>query len=156
MNMECENRMLYRTIDFLLFACKRHVDHSLENKVIYEWFLFVHNLNTTNKNWLWFSYIFQLKINPKNKKSWKNYVQIKTTASHWQILSHNVVSSTPRLRWIQTYNVSGDRHWLITYVVVTPRTYNVGGDRHWLIAYVVVTPRTYNVGGDRPVNAYHH
>ena len=32
----------------------------------YEWFLFVHNLNTTNKNWLWFSYIFQLKINPKN------------------------------------------------------------------------------------------
>ena len=33
--MECENRMLYRTIDFLLFACKRHVDHSLENKVIY-------------------------------------------------------------------------------------------------------------------------
>jgi hypothetical protein len=34
--MECENRMLYRTIDFLLFACKRHVDHSLENKVINE------------------------------------------------------------------------------------------------------------------------
>ena len=32
----------------------------------YDWFLFVHNLNTTNKNWLWFSYIFQLNINPKN------------------------------------------------------------------------------------------
>jgi hypothetical protein len=40
---------------------------------------YVHNLNTTNKYWLWFSYIFQLKINPKNKTSWKNYVQIKTT-----------------------------------------------------------------------------
>jgi len=30
----------------------------------YESFLFVHNWNTTNKNWLWISYIFQLKINP--------------------------------------------------------------------------------------------
>jgi hypothetical protein len=32
----------------------------------YGWFLFVHNLNTTNTNWLWFSYIFQQKINPEN------------------------------------------------------------------------------------------
>jgi hypothetical protein len=27
----------------------------------YEWFLFVHNLNQTNKNWLYIFYIFQLK-----------------------------------------------------------------------------------------------
>jgi hypothetical protein len=33
-------------------------------------------------------------------------------ASHWQTLSHDVASSTPRLSGIQTYNVSGDRHWL--------------------------------------------
>ena len=33
-------------------------------------------------------------------------------ASHWQTLSHNVVSSTPRLSGIQTLNLSGDRHWL--------------------------------------------
>ena len=32
--------------------------------------------------------------------------------SHWQTLSHNVVSSTPRLGKIQTGNVSSDRHWM--------------------------------------------
>jgi hypothetical protein len=26
---------------------------------LYEWFLFVHNLNIINKNWLWFSYLFR-------------------------------------------------------------------------------------------------
>ena len=33
-------------------------------------------------------------------------------ASHWQTLSHNVLTTTPRLREIRTHNVSGDRHWL--------------------------------------------
>jgi hypothetical protein len=31
-------------------------------------------------------------------------------ASHWQTLSHNVVSSTPRLSVIRTHNISGDWH----------------------------------------------
>jgi hypothetical protein len=31
-------------------------------------------------------------------------------ASHWQTLSHNVISSTPRLSGIRTHNVSGDRY----------------------------------------------
>jgi hypothetical protein len=39
----------------------------------------------------------------------KNYWPV---TSHWQTLSHNVVSSTPRLCRIWTHNVSGDRHWL--------------------------------------------
>ena len=33
-------------------------------------------------------------------------------ASHWQLLSHNVVSSTPRLSGIRTHHISGDSHWL--------------------------------------------
>ena len=32
------------------------------------------------------------------------------SVSHCQALSHNVVSSTPRLSEIRTYNFNGDRH----------------------------------------------
>jgi hypothetical protein len=35
-----------------------------------------------------------------------------TVASHWQTLSHNVVSSTPCMIGSRTNNISGDRHWL--------------------------------------------
>jgi hypothetical protein len=33
----------------------------------------------------------------------------RPVASHWQTLSHNVVSGTPCLSGLQTHNVSGDR-----------------------------------------------
>ena len=42
----------------------------------------------------------------------------RPVASHWQTLSHNVVSSTPHYEcgyW--THTVSGDRHWLHRFVV---------------------------------------
>jgi hypothetical protein len=38
----------------------------------------------------------------------------RPAASRWQNLSHNA-SKTPRLSWIQTRNVSCDRHWLHSY-----------------------------------------
>ena len=34
----------------------------------------------------------------------------RSVTSHWQTLSHNVVSSTPRPE--QDSNFNGDRHWL--------------------------------------------
>jgi hypothetical protein len=40
---------------------------------------------------------------------WENH---RPVASHWQTLSRNVVSSTPRLSGIRTCNISEDRHWL--------------------------------------------
>ncbi len=55
-----------------------------------------------------------------NVSSWLSAVLVEETrglgenhrpvASHRQILSHNVVSSTPRLTGIRTHNASGDRH----------------------------------------------
>ena len=34
----------------------------------------------------------------------------RPVASHWQTLSHNIVSITPCLSGIWTHNFSGDRH----------------------------------------------
>ena len=45
-----------------------------------------------------------------------------SVASHWQTLSHNVVSSTPHLSEVWTHNVSSDRHWLYRYIVVINST----------------------------------
>jgi len=54
--------------------------------------------------------------------SWRSVLLVEETripgennrpaSIHWQTLWHNVVSNTPRLTGIRTYNVSGDRHWL--------------------------------------------
>jgi hypothetical protein len=52
--------------------------------------------------------------------SWRSVLLVEETgvsgenhrpvASHRQTVSHNVVSSTPRLSGVQTHNVSGDVH----------------------------------------------
>jgi len=64
--------------------------------------------------------VFNATFNTITVISWQSVLLVKETrvpgpnhrpaASPSQTLSHNVVSSTPRLNWIQTHNVSGDMH----------------------------------------------
>jgi hypothetical protein len=73
--------------------------------------------------------VFNTPINNISAISWRSVLLVEETgvpgenhrpvASHRQTLSHNVVSSTPRLNWIQIHNVSDD---LIAQVVINPTT----------------------------------
>ena len=70
---------------------------------------------------VWFM-AFNANFNNISVISWRTVLLVEETgvpgenhwpvASHWQTLSHNVVSSTPSLSRIRTKNISGDRHWL--------------------------------------------
>ena len=61
--------------------------------------------------------VFKATFNTISIMSWRPVEETgvpgenhRPVASHWQTLSHNVVSSAPRLSGIRTNNVSGDRH----------------------------------------------
>ena len=58
--------------------------------------------------------------------SWENH---RPVARHWQIVSHNIVSSTP-------HNVSGDRHWLWLVIHITTIRSRA---RCPLISYLIMT-----------------
>ena len=71
-----------------------------------------------NFNLIWAGSVifFNATFNNISVISWRSVLLVEETgvlrenhrpvASDWQTLSHNVVSSTPRLRWIRTHNVS--------------------------------------------------
>jgi hypothetical protein len=64
--------------------------------------------------------VFNVTFNIISIISWRSVLLVVETvvpgeihrpvANHCQTLSHNVASSTPRLSWIRTHNISGDRH----------------------------------------------
>jgi hypothetical protein len=64
--------------------------------------------------------MFNATFNNISVISWRSVLLVEETgvpggnhrpaASHCQNLSHNFVSSTPRMREIRNHNVSGDRH----------------------------------------------
>ena len=85
----------------------------------YKWMKVIRNRDKTQKKALWYlmplSTIFQLYCGGEFYWWTKSEFPEKTTdmpVSHWQTLSHYVVSSTPHLSEILTHNVSGDRYWL--------------------------------------------
>ena len=63
---------------------------------------------------------FNATFNNTSVISWRSVLLVEETgvltkihqpaASHWQTLSHNIVSSSPRLCKVRTHNVSGDRY----------------------------------------------
>ena len=69
--------------------------------------------------------VFNATFNNISVISWPSVLLVQETgvpgenhrpaASHWQTLSHNVVSSTPRHECGRTHNLSGDRHELHRY-----------------------------------------
>ena len=78
--------------------------------------------------YLHFTVISNFTFNNISVISWRSVLLVEETrvhrenhwpaASHWQTLSHNIVSKTPRLIGIQTHNVNGDRHWLHKYIIL--------------------------------------
>ena len=64
--------------------------------------------------------VFNATFNNISVISWRSVLMVEDTRvpdenhrpveTHWQTISHNIVSNTPRLGLIRAHNVSVDRH----------------------------------------------
>ena len=77
--------------------------------------------------------VFNATCNNISVLLWRSVLLVEETgenhqpaASHWQSLSHNVVSSIPCPSRIQTHNVSGDRQCKSNYHTKTTKTAPTG------------------------------
>ena len=72
--------------------------------------------------------VFNVTFNNNSVISWMSVLLVEETgvpsenhrpaASHWQTLSHNVVSSASHLSRIRAHNsISGDRHWRTNSII---------------------------------------
>ena len=76
--------------------------------------------------------VFNATFNNISVISWRSVLLVeeigvpgeyhRPVASHWQTLSNNVVSSTPRHERGSNSQLSGYRHWSIAQLVVNPTT----------------------------------
>ena len=107
---------LLHILNFLLQNCSTKWNQTLQgwnlgrgDSYLYKWFfggfmLFnatFHNISIISSQ--------SVLLVEETKVHGENY---RPAESHWQTLSHNVISSTPRLSGIRTHNVSDARHWL--------------------------------------------
>ena len=113
MNIICETNSGWERNWFLYDdpKCREHMYDRLINEKMREkrwlgmvWFMV---FNTTFNNISGISSWSVLLV----EESGEHRENHRPVASDWQILSHNVISSSPCLSGVRTHNVSGDRHW---------------------------------------------
>jgi hypothetical protein len=80
------------------------------NFILFKFSSFKQNVSRYHKKWLivdqrQVTIISAIFVMDKSLNTFSMY-----TGIHWQTLSHDVISSTPRLSSIRTHNISGDRH----------------------------------------------
>ena len=115
--INCKSLIFYNII-FILFKEGDTTKYS----TFFYWYFCQISFYKNNKVWGVWVMVFNATFNNISATLWRSVLLVEETgvpgenqlpaASHWQTLSHNVVSSTPHLSGIRTHNVTGDRHRL--------------------------------------------
>jgi hypothetical protein len=108
--------------ELFFYLCKQKMENNTSSsKIAIEWFeglsnLWLELITLNLKGWVM---VFNTTFNNISVILWWSVLLMGETAenhrpvaSHWQTLSHNVVSSTPGWSGIRTHNFSANRYWL--------------------------------------------